>query len=159
MRQFKEFANGKIAVTCKDGAEQIRFLKLCEANDIRWACRHKATEFCPAWKGDAIGAMVIDSLLVIVHDKEEFMVDEGGYSTVPASEFFIDTKPIIEFVSEQCPEFEKEILIKFSCPSTYGSDYGYTWKKPAYCNGGRPRNGEDVCKKCWERPIGELAWN
>ena len=66
-------------------------------------------------------------------------------------------RSILDFVTEQKPELKKTILVIFSCPSSYGSDYGFEWKKPAYCNGGRPRNGENVCIKCWDRPIGELA--
>lgn len=62
-------------------------------------------------------------------------------------------KTIIGFVTEQRPELKKVILITFSCPSSYGHDYGYAWGRPAYCNGGRPRNGENVCIKCWGRPI------
>lgn len=66
-------------------------------------------------------------------------------------------KSIIEFVTEHTGVTDKELLMRFSCPHTYGHDHGYAWGRPTYCNGGRPRNGENACKKCWGRPIGELA--
>ena len=66
-------------------------------------------------------------------------------------------KSIIDFVTEKRPHLKKTILVTFSCPDTHGPGYGFKWEKPAYCNGGRLRNGENVCKKCWERPIGEIG--
>lgn len=67
-------------------------------------------------------------------------------------------KSIIDFVVEQRP-VGKDVLIKVSCPHIYGPKYGYNWEKPTYCNGGRLRNGENVCIKCWDRPTGESVGN
>lgn len=62
---------------------------------------------------------------------------------------------IIEFVTAHIVVTDEKLLIRFSCPHTYGHDYGYAWGRPAYCNGGRPRNDEDVCLRCWNRPVGD----
>lgn len=53
---------------------------------------------------------------------------------------------IIEFVTEHTVVTVKELLIRFSCPHTYGHDHGYAWGRPAYCNGSRPRNGENFLR-------------
>jgi len=39
---------------------------------------------------------------------------------------------IIEFVTERTAVTDKEMLMRFSCPHTYGHDHGYAWGRPAY---------------------------
>lgn len=98
-----------------------------------------------------------DALGKLIRGEFELLIESDEQQIKAMARDNMPTITITDFVMEHGVIANKEALIRYSCPNVYDHDFGYKWRKPAYCNGGRPRNGEDVCKKCWERPVGEPA--
>lgn len=100
-----------------------------------------------------------DALDKLIRGEFELLIESDEQQIKAREQSNKPIATIIDFVTEHAVIADKEVLMKYSCPNVYDHDFGYKWRKPAYCNGGRPRNGEDVCKKCWGRPVGEPAKN